>query len=101
LAQTVSLVEQYWPNTSINASVPADILIDATPNGKNANAAPLFAPDVLSGCRAVCDIAGQHGESQLLATAEQMEKVVIDAADMGHCQVHAQMSFLLQDQAVV
>lgn len=101
LAQTVSLVEQYWPNTSINASVPADILVDATPNGKNANAAPLFAHDVLSGCRAVCDIAGEHGQSQLLKTAKQLEKIAIDASDMGHCQVHAQMAFLLQEQTAV
>ena len=98
LAQTVALVEQFWPNTSIDDKGPADIMIDATPNGKNATAPTLFAPEVVSGCKAVCDIAGQHGQSQLLKTAKQMQKIVIDASDMGYCQVQAQMAFLFQDQ---
>ena len=98
LAQTMALVEQFWPNTSIGDKGPADILIDATPNGKNANAAPLFAPEVVSGCKAICDIAGQHGQSQLLNTAKQMKKIAIDASDMGYCQVQAQMAFLFQNQ---
>ncbi|MEO9573281.1 MAG: hypothetical protein ABJ263_00045 [Tateyamaria sp.] len=97
LAQTVSLVERFWPNTSIGDGGPADILIDATPNGKNANAAPLFSLHVVSSCKAVCDIAGQHGESQFLKTAEQMKKIAIDAEDMGRCQVEAQMAFLFRD----
>ena len=98
LAQTMALVEQFWPNTSIGDKGPADIVIDATPNGKNANAAPLLAPEVVSGCKAICDIAGQHGQSQLLNTAKQMKKIAIDASDMGYCQVQAQMAFLFQNQ---
>ena len=98
LAQTLALMEQFWPNTSIGDKGPADIVIDATPNGKNANAAPLLAPEVVSGCKAICDIAGQHGQSQLLNTAKQMKKIAIDASDMGYCQVQAQMAFLFQNQ---
>jgi len=97
LAQTVSLVQQFWPNTLLGGAGCADILIDATPNGKNASAAPLFAPKVVSACKVVCDIAGQQGESQLLKSAERMGKIAVDAADMGHCQVAAQMAFLFQD----
>ncbi|MDG1997636.1 MAG: hypothetical protein P8I79_00680, partial [Amylibacter sp.] len=56
------------------------------------------APEVVSGCKAICDIAGQHGQSQLLNTAKQMKKIAIDASDMGYCQVQAQMAFLFQNQ---
>jgi len=97
LAQTVSLVQQFWPNTSLSSAAPADIVIDATPNGKDANAAPLFGPEIIRASKAVCDIAGLHGKSPLLKSAAQTGKVTIDAADMGHCQVAAQMAFLLQD----
>lgn len=97
LAQTVELVQQFWPNTLLGGAGCADILIDATPNGKDASAAPLFTPQVVSDCKVVCDIAGQHGESQLLKSAARMGKIAVDAADMGHCQVAAQMAFLFQD----
>jgi len=64
LAQTVSLVQQFWPNTLLGGAGCADILIDATPNGKNASAAPLFAPKVVSACKVVCDITNGKNRSR-------------------------------------
>lgn len=42
-AKAVELVADYWPGVSESKDQRADILVDATPNGKSTNATPLFS----------------------------------------------------------
>lgn len=93
-AQTAQMIARHWPNVSVSVDHPADILVDATPNGKSINATSLFSDAVIKGCEVVCDIAGGLGTSMLLKQAAQMGKTVIEAREMGHGQVEAQMTFV-------
>lgn len=96
LGGTVSIVADHWPDVSINEDCVADILVDATPNGKSATAMSQFAGNAIKGCRVACDIAGNQGTSQLLINAEKLEKTVVDASEMGQGQVDVQMHFLFR-----
>ncbi|MCP4196007.1 MAG: hypothetical protein GY762_02565 [Proteobacteria bacterium] len=97
-AETVSLIAEYWSNVSISQKHVADILVDATSNGQSATAKSLFSDDAISGCKIVCDIAGNIAISQFLINAERMGKTLVEASDMGHEQVEVQMEFLLQKE---
>ncbi|SHH97463.1 shikimate dehydrogenase family protein [Marivita hallyeonensis] len=97
LEQTQDLIRGFWPATNIQtASDTASFLIDATPNGKDASAPPLFSPEAIDASTVVCDVAGAIETSQLLQAANDLGKTCIDAVAMGEGQVSAQMAFLFR-----
>ena len=97
LEETGALVARHWPQVDGNSAPgSADILVDATPNGKDPAAGSLFTEAAIEGCAVVCDIAGTHATSQLLREAGSLGKTVVDATAVGRGQVEAQMAFVLR-----
>ncbi len=96
LEETRALVARHWPQVDGNSAPgSADFLVDATPNGKDPAAPPLFSEDGIANCRVACDIAGTHATSQLLREAGSLGKTVVDATAVGRGQVEVQMAFVL------
>ncbi len=95
LSETRDMMRENWPDVSIlDDEYPADILIDATPNGKSPNAASLFSTEKIRQCVADCDIAGLEGRSDFLRRATEPSKKSVDAAALGLGQVSTQTSFI-------
>ncbi len=99
-AETADLVAQHWPGVLVSSDQPADILVDATANGKSVNAPPLFPETAIKECELVCDIAGNLRTSQFLTMAERAGKTCVDAQEMGQGQVEAQMRFLFHPSEI-
>lgn len=98
--KAIELIAEYWPDVSVSIDQRADILVDATPNGKSVNATSLFTEDTIKKCEVVCDIAGNLRTSQLLTTSEHVGKTIIEAQEMGQGQVEAQMEFLFHPSEI-
>lgn len=98
LAETAAILRAHWPKVRIwEEDRAADILIDATPTGKDQTAGPLFPAERIRECMAVCDIAGLQGESKFLRLAAELGKQIVDAAALGRGQISVQTSFVFKD----
>ena len=95
LDETISLVKNSWADVMISAQGGAEILVDATANGRSRHNSPLFTSEAISASSVVCDIAGTRDVSQFVKLAIASGKPTIDATDMGLGQVEAQLGFVL------